>query len=134
MVPWGRHKFLRASISMCSSSDEYNRRTVIPFTWSMTYSVSTSSSLSTGPGFQPWDVFRVEHRSIRHVFGRQKRSRGAVVPGLFRSEFDVPVGERGSQQWNGLRPPLASWLNLEACGRQLPKVQSHQIPPRYSGA
>jgi putative transposase len=27
MTPWGRYKFLRASMGLCSSGDEYNRRT-----------------------------------------------------------------------------------------------------------
>jgi transposase InsO family protein len=32
MTPWGRYKFLRASMGLCSSSDEYNRRADAAFT------------------------------------------------------------------------------------------------------
>jgi hypothetical protein len=31
MTPWGRYKFLRASMGLCSSSDEYNRRADVAF-------------------------------------------------------------------------------------------------------
>lgn len=31
MTPWGRYKFLRASMGLCSSGDEYNRQAGITF-------------------------------------------------------------------------------------------------------
>ena len=31
MTPWGRYKFLRASMGLCSSGDKYNRRTDAAF-------------------------------------------------------------------------------------------------------
>jgi hypothetical protein len=31
MTPWGRYKYLRAPMGLCSSSDEYNRRADLAF-------------------------------------------------------------------------------------------------------
>ncbi len=150
MTPWGRYKFLRASMGLCISSDEYNRRAdqafqdvnntvrvvddLLRFDSSFpelagfsTDVVAAKASLRPLLSNRTPFVWTSNHDSVFSAV--KKSSCGAADPDKFQSGVgNVITGGCISQKWNGLRPPSASWIYVEACWRQFPLVYGYRIP------